>query len=219
MVVDLGDGENRLSPDVLARFHSALDRLESDNGQRALVTVATGKIWSSGLDLDHLVDHPDRFFPYLAEVQLLMARVIELGCPTVAAVTGHAFGAGAMLSLCHDVTVMRHDGGYWCLPEVDLGMDLTAGEHAILAAKLAPNTLNLALTTGHRFTAAEALQFGIVQHVAPADDVVDRAMAIAGERAPKAVGSLAAIKRGMYAHVTDVLRRDAADGRAPQPGT
>jgi enoyl-CoA hydratase/carnithine racemase len=213
-VVDLGDGENRLSPVLLAEFHSTLDRLEAETGPRALVTTAAGKVWSNGLDLEFLTANPSEFFSYLADVQLLLARVLELGCPTVAAVTGHAFGAGAMLSACHDVSVMRDDRGYWCLPEVDLGMDLTAGEHAVLAAKLSPATLNLALTTGHRFSASEALEAGIVHEVLAPETVVGRALEIAVDRAPKAAGSLAALKRGMYGHVADVLRQDAAEGIA-----
>lgn len=211
-VVDLGDDENRMSPHVLAEFHRVLEGLEAGTGPRALVTVGGGKIWSNGLDLDYLDDHPSQFFPYLASVHVLLARVIELGCPTVAAVTGHAFGAGALLSLCHDVTVMRADRGFWCLPEVDLVMDLTAGEHALVAAKLSPATANLAVTTGHRFPAEQALAAGIVHEVCPPDRVVDRALEIAAQRAPKAVGSLAGLKRGMYGHVADALRRDAADG-------
>lgn len=213
-VVDLGSGENRLTPAVLASFHAALDDLDTASGARALVTVAGGKVWSNGLDLAHIEANPSEFFSYLADEQRLLARLIELGCPTVAAVTGHAFGAGAMLSLCHDVTVMRDDRGYWCLPEVDLGMDLTAGEHALVAAKPTAATLNAALTTGHRYTAHDALAAGIVHEVAPSDSVVDRALAIANERAPKAAGSLASLKRGMYGHVADRLRDDAAAGLA-----
>jgi enoyl-CoA hydratase/carnithine racemase len=218
-VVDLGDGENRLTPEVVAEFHSALDTLEDGTGPRALVTMASGKIWSNGLDIEHLTANPSEFFPYLADVQVLLARVIELGCPTVAAVTGHAFGAGAMLSLCHDVSVMRDDRGYWCLPEVDLDMDLTAGEHAVVAAKLSPATLNLALTTGHRFSAAAAIAAGIVQEVQPPEMVVDRAMEIAMGRSPKAAGSLTSLKRGMYGHVAAVLRKDAAEGLSLGPAS
>ncbi len=55
---------------------------------------------------------------------------------TVAAVNGHAFAAGAMLATAHDHVVMREDRGYWCLPEVDLGLPLTAAMYAVVAAHL-----------------------------------------------------------------------------------
>ena len=43
------------------------------------------------------------------------------------------FAAGAMLAICHDHRVMREDRGYWCLPEVDLGLPLTPGMYATVA--------------------------------------------------------------------------------------
>lgn len=208
---DLGDGDNPLSPSVLERFALVLDEIEAAEGPRALVTSGSGKVWSNGLDLAWMVEHGSEVVGYLQQVHGLLGRIIELGVPTVAAVTGHAFGAGAMLSLCHDVTVMRSDRGYWCLPEVDLGMFLLPGEQAMVTTKLAPATVNEALTTGRRYSGPEALAAGIVQEVAPDADVVDRAVAIATERAAKAAGSLAAIKRGLYGGVADRLRGDMAE--------
>ena len=59
--------------------------------------MARGKFYSNGLDLDWVLAHPDQWSAYVADVQALLARVLALPMPTVAAVTGHAFGAGAML--------------------------------------------------------------------------------------------------------------------------
>ncbi len=208
---DLGDGDNPMSLAVLEAFASVLDEIEAADGARALVTSASGKVWSNGLDLAWMMERSGDVSSYLEQVHRLLARIIEIGVPTVAAVTGHAFGAGAMLSLCHDVTVMRTDRGYWCLPEVDLDMFLLPGEQAIVTAKLPSATVNEALTTGRRYSATEALAAGIVHEVAPEADVVDRAIAIAKERAVKATGSLTAIKRGLYGEVADRLRRDMAE--------
>lgn len=46
--------------------------------------------------------------------------MLTLPMPTVAAVTGHAFGGGALLAMAHDWRVMRGDRGYFCFPEVDI---------------------------------------------------------------------------------------------------
>ena len=51
-----------------------------------------------------------------------MGRVITLPIPTICAVGGHAFGAGFMLALCHDVRLMREDRGFLCANEVAIGM-------------------------------------------------------------------------------------------------
>lgn len=210
-VFDLGDGHNALGLEVLDALDDFLDGVEQATGPRAIVLRARGRVWSNGLDLDWMLKHPSEMVPYLGRVHSLLARMIEIGVPTVAAVTGHAFGAGAMLAVCHDVAVMRADRGYWCLPEVDLGMWLTRGEHAILDAKLTPSTRNEALTTGRRYTGHDALAAGVVHEVADDDAVVERAIEIAAERAPKANTALAEIKRGLYGAAADQLRRDLVE--------
>ncbi len=151
-------------------------------------------------------------------MQTVLARVLELGVPTVAAVNGHAFGAGAMLALCHDAVVMRADRGYWCLPEVDLGMELTPGELGLIRAKLPPAVANEALTTGRRYSGPEALAAGIVQRTAEVDDVLDDATGIAAERAIRAGRTLRSIKRGLYGTIADQLRRDIAVAVASADG-
>jgi enoyl-CoA hydratase/carnithine racemase len=69
-------------------------------------------------------------------VHELLARVLEIGVPTVAALQGHTFAAGAMLALAHDHRVMRADRGFFCLPEVDLGLTFTPEMSALIAARL-----------------------------------------------------------------------------------
>ena len=91
-VLDLGDGENRFHPDWLASVHAALDEVAAAGGPRALVTAATGKFFSNGLDLDWLLGHADRHQAHLADVHGLFARVLALPCVTVAALQGHPSG-------------------------------------------------------------------------------------------------------------------------------
>src|SRR5215469_38858 len=93
-VLDIGDGENRFHPDWLASVNGALDEVEKAEGPRALVTAATGKFYSNGLDLDWLFAHSDEYNGYLAAVHALLARLLSLPLITVAALQGHTFAAG-----------------------------------------------------------------------------------------------------------------------------
>ena len=77
-----------------------------------MVTTATGKFFSNGLDLEWLGAHGEEMAGYIARVQALFARVLELPVVTVAALQGHTFAAGAMLALAHDYRVMRADRGF-----------------------------------------------------------------------------------------------------------
>ena len=107
-------------------------------GPRALVTAATGKFFSNGLDLEWLGAHGDQNEDYIARVHALFARVLALPVVTVAALQGHTFAAGAMLALAHDLRVMRADRGFWCLPEADIGIPFATGMSALIQARLTP---------------------------------------------------------------------------------
>ena len=207
LFLDIGDTENRFHPDWLAAVNNLLDEVENAEGPRALVTAATGKFFSNGLDLDWLFAHPDDADQYLAAVHELLARVLALPVITVAALQGHTFAAGAMFSLAHDFRVMRSDRGYWCLPEADLNLPFTVGMSALIQARLTPQTAHQAMTTGRRYGGHDALAAAIVDQTADEDGVRQTAAEIARLQAAKAGPTLGTIKSRMYAPVLDALRQ------------
>jgi enoyl-CoA hydratase/carnithine racemase len=103
-------------------LHAALDTVDAVEGPAALVTTGEGKFFSNGLDLDWLMGGGEGTEGFIDEVHRLLGRVLGFGAATVAAVNGHAFAGGGMLAVAHDYVVMREDRGFWCLPEVDLGL-------------------------------------------------------------------------------------------------
>jgi Delta3-Delta2-enoyl-CoA isomerase len=205
-VLDLGDTENRFHPDWLAAVNAALDEVEKADGNKALVTTATGKFFSNGLDLDWLGTSGADFQAYADDVEELFARFLALPLPTVAAIQGHAFAAGAMLSLAHDFRVMRADRGYWCLPEVSISIPFTPGMSALIQGRLAPQVAHEAMTTGRRYGGEEARDARIVDHAVPEDAVRATAVKIAFTLAPNAGDTLGTIKSRMYAPALTLLR-------------
>jgi enoyl-CoA hydratase/carnithine racemase len=205
-VLNIGDGENRFHPDWIAGFNEALDRVEAAPGDKALVTTATGKCWSIGLDLDWAGANSNEFGTYLAAAHHLLARVLALPVPTVAAIQGHCFAAGAMIALAHDFRVMRSDRGYFCLPEVDIQMVFTPGMSALIQARLPVGTAHAAMTTGRRYGGYEAQEAAIVDQIADEGKVLDAAVAMARPLAGKAGPTLGGIKALMYAEVLRTLR-------------
>jgi enoyl-CoA hydratase/carnithine racemase len=203
-VLDLGDDENRFSPDRLHTVHSFLDGVEGP-----LVTTGGGRFYSNGLDLEWLMAHGDKAAEYVADVQELFARVLTLPVPTVAAINGHAFGAGAMLAMAHDFRVMRADRGYFCFPEADINIPFTPGMAALIQGKLTPATAIASMTTGRRFGGADALTFGLVDEIAAEGEVVKAASERARALAGKDRGTLGAIKATMFAPAVTALRNPA----------
>lgn len=205
-VLTLGDDENRFHPDRLTAINAALDEVEAAEGPKAVVTTGAGKFYSNGLDLDFMAANPDAAESNLAGVHALFARVLSFPAPIIAAVQGHAFAAGAMLATAHDFIVMRADRGYFCLPEVDLGIPFTAGMNALIRSRLPIATAHEAMTTARRYGGEDARAAGIVAATAGDGEVLDVAVARAEALAPKAGAVFGAIKARLYAEVIAELK-------------
>jgi enoyl-CoA hydratase/carnithine racemase len=204
--LDLGDDENRFSPDWLKTVGSALDQLEASTEPAALVTVGRGKFYSNGLDLEWLEQNFDQHEAYVEQVQDLFARVLTLPVPTVAAVNGHAFGAGSMLAMAHDYRVMREDRGYFCFPEVDINIPFTPGMNALITSKLTPRAALDAMATGRRYGGADAAVAGLVDATAQLDELPEVAATFVAAVAGKDRGTLGTIKSRLFADVVTALR-------------
>jgi Delta3-Delta2-enoyl-CoA isomerase len=197
-VLRMRSGENRFNLEWLDGVNEALDRVEAAEGAYALVTTGDGKFYSNGMDLDWLATVPDQAGDYLRAVYRMLGRVLGFPAITVAAINGHAFGAGALLAVAHDYAVMRTDRGYWCMPEADLGLPVTAEFASLLKAKLPRRTAHEALLTGRRYGGPEAVTAGIVQQVAGEEEVLVQAVKIAASLAGKDRATLAEHKRLLY---------------------
>ncbi len=215
-ILHLGDGENRFNRDSLDSWFAALDEVEASAGPVALVAVGDGKIWSNGLDLEWLMATQDPTF--LPDVHRLFARMLTMPCITVAALNGHTFAAGAMLSVGFDRRLMREDRGWWCLPEVDLGIPLTVGMDTMITHRLPRLTAHDAIVTAHRYTGTEALAAGIVHALAPEDRLLADAVEMARPLAGKAGPALGTIKRVLHRQALEILA-DPASSVALPPGT
>ena len=189
-IIDFGADENRYSPDFLDQVEVFLDELVADREPAALVTTATGKFFSNGLDLAWVQAHPEQFLTYVHRVERLLARLLTLPVPTVAAINGHAF--------------------FFCLPEVDIRIPFSVGMSALVQSKLTPRSAVDAMTTGRRYGAADALAAGVVDAVHSEDELLPAAIALATSLAGKDRMTLGTIKERMFAHVTAPLLQGAA---------
>ncbi|GAC1437051.1 MAG: enoyl-CoA hydratase-related protein [Solirubrobacteraceae bacterium] len=204
-VLHLDEDENRFNPDWVGHVGGLLDEVQAEPGA-PLVTAGRGKFFSNGLDLDWFAANPDAVASFLPQVHGLLARMLSFPAPTLAAIQGHAFAAGAMFALAHDTRLMRGDRGFFCLPEVDIRIPFTPGMTALLAARLTPQSANEAMTTGHRYGGDAACAAGIVQQACTAEDLLPAAVERAGALAGKDPGTLSAIKERLYAAPLAVLR-------------
>jgi enoyl-CoA hydratase/carnithine racemase len=207
-ILDLGEAgqpetDNRLTPAALDAIEACIDEAEASEGPTALVTTATGKFFSNGFQ-------PELFTAdgsYLLRAQQVTARVLASELPTIAAVNGHAFGGAAFLAVAHDIRLMRSDRGFFCLPEMDLGMLIPNGFDALFAARVPQPGRHVAVVTARRFGGDDAVRAGIMDQALTAEELLPAAIALGEQLAAKRGPNLAATKKHLYGTVLDELSR------------
>lgn len=204
-VLAMQHGENRFNRAFLDALNGAIEEVAATRDAAALVTVGADKFFSNGLDLDWLMSPGGEGPAFIADFLAFFGRVLALPLPTVAAINGHAFAGGAMFALTHDFRVMRADRGFFCLPEVDLGMPFAPGMNALITGKLGRPTATDLILTGRRIGGEEALRLRVVDEIAPADAVLSQAVARADALSGKDRATYARLKRDLYPEAIELL--------------
>jgi enoyl-CoA hydratase/carnithine racemase len=205
-LVHMRSGENRFNPGFIAELTRALDDLERSDEPTAMVLTGDGKFFSNGLDLAWMSgEGRERAGEVVTGMLQIFARLLASPIPSVAALNGHAFAGGAMLALACDFRVMRTDRGFFCIPEIDLGLPLHPGMAALIQARLPKLTAHEAIVTGKRYVGTEALGRGIVDYATPAVDLLAKAIAVAAPLAGKNRAVMATHKRLLYGETLRLL--------------
>ncbi len=203
--------EGRFNPESLSAVESALSRAAGDEGIHGLVFTGENKVFAQGLDLEYLTtEQPDRAMQFVHDCLHMIGQLLVMPVPVVSAINGHAFGLGAMIAMSSDYRVMRLDRGYFCLPEIDMGMNLIPSMNALVTAKLSGRNLRDVLLAGSRIGGADALERGIVDACCEPGELLDQATALALPMLGKPGQTLSDLKRGIHQPVLEVI---AAGGK------
>ncbi|MGW4245650.1 enoyl-CoA hydratase-related protein [Nocardia sp. NPDC004722] len=210
---DLGerDTENRFNPTWVGEVDALLDEVAATRGPCGLVTVGDGKFYSTGFDVEWGARNPDLINENVAHLLRLFARILTLPMPTVAAINGHAYGAGAFLAVAHDHRIMRGDRGYLCFPGVTLGVNYAPGMVELAQAQLPLPAARRALVTGHRYGGTEAVTAGLVDAIADEHDLLKSAVQHAQSLAATSGPALGHVKSSLYRNATAALLGSVAE--------
>jgi Delta3-Delta2-enoyl-CoA isomerase len=207
-LVTMRDGENRLNASFLESFQNALDAVERETDARAVVVTSDHeKIFSNGIDLDWLMpliqaEAWEEAKAFFSGMMALFRRILIFPAITVAAISGHSFAGGAIMSCAFDFRFMRSDRGFFCFPEVDLGIPFLPGMIAVISKAVPAYAFEEMQYTGRRLTAEECASRHIVTKACPRETLLKESMAFAAslKKRREVVGEM---KRRMY---RDILR-------------
>jgi len=200
-------------------FVSAVARIEADAGVRCVILTGNGPSFSAGGDIRAMkrqagpeVSEMTIRQEYRKGIQQLALALFNLEVPVIAAINGHALGAGLDLACMCDIRIASEkakfaesfvklgivpgDGGAWLLPRV-IGLS-RASELAF---------------TGDMIDAQQALAWNLVSRVVPHGELMDAARAMAGRITANAGHSLRLTKRlireGLHSRLDSVLELSA----------
>jgi len=175
ITINRPDKMNALNRDVLDDLDKALDEVYDDPQIRsAIVTGAGTKAFVAGADIAEFVGLSISEAKQLAKKgQSLFDKIENCPKPVVAAVNGFALGGGCELALaCHFIYASEH--AKFGQPEVNLGLIPGYGGTQRLTQVIGRNRSMELLMSGNMFTAKEAEQYGMVNKVLSAEELIPK---------------------------------------------
>ncbi len=186
---------NALNRPILDAVMVRLDEVESDDALSVAVLTGTGRAFCAGADITEYCGHGQgAFVAYQRLGRLLLDRIEKHPKPVIAAVNGVALGGGFELALACDLIVAGEQAAFG-LPEPSLGLVPGGGGTQRLARAGGRYRAKHLLLTGHRLSAREAQDWGLVSAVTPAGEEVSAARDLADRIARQGPLAVRALKR------------------------
>ncbi len=174
---------NAISPDLIQQVADQLDQWDRDEQIYAMVITGSDKAFAAGADI---VDMAPRSTMEMHQRDQFAVwdRVAKVKKPIIAAVSGFALGGGCELMMMCDV-VIASETAQFGQPEINLGIIPGAGGTQRFTRAVGKATAMDVILSGRFLSAEEALDYGLVSRVAPADSYLDEAIKLAHTMAKK----------------------------------
>ena len=205
----------QLAQDLL----TALRHAAESERVRAVCITGAGRAFSSGADLKDMGSEdltpegrPDVFKVLTERYHPIMHAIRELPKPVIATVRGGAVGIGCSLALCCDL-VIAGESSYFLLAFVNIGLAPDGGSSVFVPARVGMARAAEMSMLGERVSAAQALDWGLVNRVVPDDDLLAEGTALLERLAAGPTRSYAASKRlinaQLYGRMEEQLHLEA----------
>lgn len=180
---------NALTPEMIAQMAQAWDEIDADDGIRAAILTGEGESYCVGADLvdgwmdrgakgsfGRVADNSGKSMGTIISEGLLLSR--NLAKPLIAAVNGPCLGGGCEMLQQTDIRIAEEHATIG-LPEAKIGLIPGAGSTVRLKRQIPYTKAMEMILTGEPLTAQEAYHFGLVGHVVPTGESMNKAREIA----------------------------------------
>ena len=206
---------NALSYALIDELMDLLDRIETDAAVRAVILTGAGdRAFSAGADIHEFSESVRNgsavaIRDFVRRGQGLTARLEAFRKPVIAAVNGLAFGGGCEITEAVHLAIASNHASF-AKPEIRLGMPPTFGGTQRLPRLVGRKRGLELLLTGDPFSAARALEIGLVNAVVPHDELLPAARELAQRiirHSSDAIGSIiTAATRGLNVAISEGLQ-------------
>jgi enoyl-CoA hydratase/carnithine racemase len=182
------EARNALSPEMRSEIAAQLERLDADPAVRCIVIAGCDDFFAAGADIRAMAERP-LDAPSDPHGMEFWKRFAQVATPTIAAVSGYAFGGGCELAMACDMIVCDEKTRFG-QPEITLGIIPGGGGTQRLTRAIGKQRAMEYVLTGRRWDARTAERWGLVNKVVSGDDWLTEAVELArtiAQRPPLAV--------------------------------
>ncbi len=213
LTLNAPDSLNAMSEQMASEFSEAIDKVQKTPGLRAMILTGAGRAFSAGGDLEMLLnktkltreENKKRMLSFYNS--FLKLRSLEI--PTIAAINGHAIGAGLCVACGCDIRVASK-GAKFGFTFTKLGLHPGMGATYFLREVVGASNSSLLLLTGRVIEDETALRLGLISDLV--DSSIERAKEIVSEiesSGPECTTQLLVSLRNPSNSLTDALNREA----------
>ena len=200
LTLDRPEDLNAIGPELYNELIYFTETLAREPDLKAVIVTGSGKGFSAGGDLQEFLSNSIAHQKQGGAIELfsnkLARKFLEVEIPLIAAVNGAAVGGGFTLSLTCDLRIASEEARFGAV-FARVGLSPEYGSSFLLSRIVGLTKASELILTARVFDAQEALDIGLVNQVVPADQLMDSALALAGQIAALPPLSVRMAKRAL----------------------
>ncbi|THB78406.1 MAG: enoyl-CoA hydratase/isomerase family protein [Desulfobacteraceae bacterium] len=209
-IVEMCNGLNQMNKVFTESMNQCFDEVLEDSEIQAMVLTSTDeKNFSQGVDVQWVggklaAQENQEVIDFMYGMNAVFKRLLLFPVPAVAAINGHAYGNGAIMSCACDFRFMRKDRGFFCFPEVDVSIPFLPGMIGFVRKAVPEPQFNQMLLSGQRASAVELEAANVIVKACDKEALLPEAVAYAGAFGKKR-GIFSELKKRMHKELVRII--------------